>query len=62
MLTHQAKQRFIVCVARHKGTRAHATREQPMDTGPYELWVHGILILGFYFIGHLVYVDHYVLW
>ncbi len=31
---HKAKQRFIVCVAHHKGTRAHATREQPMDTGP----------------------------
>ncbi len=30
----QAKQTFIVCLARHKGTRAHARREQPMDTGP----------------------------
>ncbi len=30
----QAKQKSILCVARHKGTRVHGTREQPMDTGP----------------------------
>ncbi len=30
----QSKQKFILCVARHKGTRAHDTREQPMDAGP----------------------------
>ena len=31
---HSAEQRFVVCVARQKGTRAHATRERPMDTEP----------------------------
>ena len=30
----QAKQRLILCVAHHKGTRPHGTREHPMDTGP----------------------------
>ena len=25
----------MVCVAHRKGTRAHTTREQPMDTGPW---------------------------
>ncbi len=32
--TKQSKALIIVCVARRKGTRAHATREQPMDTLP----------------------------
>ncbi len=30
-------------MARHKGTRPHATREQPMDTGPKEV---NLLITG----------------
>ncbi len=29
-----SKRKFIVCVARHKGTRANSTREHHMDTGP----------------------------
>ncbi len=35
MDTATLKQNKIsLCVARHNGTKAHATREQPMDTGP----------------------------
>ena len=30
----ESKQKFNLCVARHKRTREHGTREQPMDTGP----------------------------
>ncbi len=33
--SHKAKQRVIICVARHKGTRTHATSEQSMDARPY---------------------------
>ncbi len=38
LLRPQAKQRFSVCVARHKGTRAHVTRPQP--GGPLTLSGH----------------------
>ena len=37
--TQKAKQRFIVCVACQKGTRAYTTRKQPMDTGPKMLFL-----------------------
>ncbi len=29
----------LSCAVRHKGTSAHATREQPMDTAPYRVTV-----------------------
>ena len=42
-----SKTKVIVYVVLHKGTRAHPTREQSMDTDGQKLAIRNILICGY---------------